>query len=98
MELSVVVYTMKGCPFCDEFKTMLKESKIDFIDRDIDKYNDEYSLFSEITKNDMIPAILIVEGDSKNHQSYLYVPEKDYDQLSEALDIVKSHRNKMNII
>lgn len=98
MELSVVVYTMKGCPFCEDFKKMLKESKVDFIDRDIDKYKDEYDLFSEITKNDMIPALLIVEGNEKQHESYLYVPEKDYNQLTEALDIVNLHRKKVGII
>jgi len=37
---TVVVYTMKGCPFCTEFKDMLKENKIRFIDRDIDKYSE----------------------------------------------------------
>jgi glutaredoxin len=39
-ELNVLVYTMKGCPFCDQFKEMLVKEEIEFFDRDIDKYKD----------------------------------------------------------
>ena len=95
---TVVVYTMKGCPFCVEFKDMLKENKIKFIDRDIDKYSDEYDLFVEITSNDMIPSMLIIEGDGNSHESFLYAPERNYNDLTEALDIIKEHKNKLGII
>ena len=40
-DLSVVVYTMKGCPFCVEFKEMLTNEGIEFFDRDIDDYKDD---------------------------------------------------------
>ena len=33
----VVVYTMKGCPFCDIFKKQLTESSVEFHERDIDE-------------------------------------------------------------
>ena len=65
-ELSVIVYTMKNCPFCADFKDLLVKEGIEFYDRDIDEYKEEYDLFSEITENDMIPALLIVEGDEKD--------------------------------
>jgi glutaredoxin len=90
-DLSVVVYTMKGCPFCVEFKEMLVNEGIEFYDRDIDEYKEEYDIFTEITKNDMIPAMLIVEGDEENYESYLYAPERDYNELTEAVDIIKKH-------
>ena len=44
-DLSVVVYTMKGCPFCTDFKEMLVKENIEFFDRDIDEYKEEYDLF-----------------------------------------------------
>ena len=90
-DLSVVVYTMKGCPFCVEFKDILVKEGIEFYDRDIDEYKEEYDIFTEITKNDMIPAMLIVEGDEENYESYLYAPERDYNELTEAVDIIKKH-------
>ena len=90
-KVNVVVYTMKGCPFCDEFKKMLQNENIEFHDRDIDEHAEEYDNFSRITENDMIPALLIIEGDTKTHKSYLYAPERNYNELTEALEIVKKH-------
>lgn len=90
-KVNVVVYTMKGCPFCDEFKKMLENSNIEYHDRDIHEHEEEYDTFSKITKNDMIPALLIIEGDSKEHKSFLYAPERNYNELTEALEIVKNH-------
>lgn len=93
METSIIVFTMKGCPFCDEFKSMLTETGVEFIDRDIDEHKQEYDLFSSINKNDMIPALLIIETEGEEHAAYQYVPERDYNKLTEALAIVKGHLN-----
>lgn len=89
--VNVIVYTMKGCPFCEDFKKMLQEEKITFIDRDIQEHESEYDTYSKITGNDMIPALLIIEGDSKKHKSFLYAPERDYNELTEALEVIKKH-------
>lgn len=97
-KLSVVVYTMKGCPHCKDFKEMLTNEGIEFFDRDIDEYKEEYDLYSQITENDMIPALLIVEGDEKDHSSFIYAPERDYNELTEALDLVNKHRKRVGII
>ena len=88
---TVVVYTMKGCPFCTEFKDMLKENKIKFLDRDIDKHSEEYDLFVKATENDYIPAVMIVEQSKSGRKSFLYAPDRDYNELSEAIDIIKKH-------
>ncbi len=89
---------MKGCPFCVEFKKMLKKEGIEFFDRDIDKYKDEYDTFSKIVENDLIPALLIIEGDGQDYQSFLYAPDKNYFELTEAVDIIKEHRKNVGII
>jgi glutaredoxin len=96
--LNVVVYTMEGCPFCADFKEMLVKEGIEFFDRDIDEYEEEYDLFVEITNNDMIPSLLIIEGDNDSYKSFLYAPERNYNELTEALDIIKNHRKKVGII
>jgi len=94
-DLSVVVYTMKNCPFCQEFKDILVKEEIEFFDRDIDEYEEEYNLFSEITDNDMVPALLIIEGNEEKHESFLYAPERNYNELTEAVDIIKGHRENL---
>jgi glutaredoxin len=96
--LSVVVYTMKGCPFCVQFKEILTNEVIEFFDRDIYEHKDEYDIFTEITKNDMIPALLIIESNNNKNESFMYVPEKNYNELTEALDIINTHRKKVGII
>jgi len=93
MDLSIIVYTMKGCPFCTDFKKLLEESKIEFHERDIDEFSDEYDLFSKINNNDMIPALLIIETENGNHTAYQYVPERDYNELTEAVAIINNHRS-----
>jgi glutaredoxin len=90
-KVNVIVYTMKGCPFCQDFKKLLEDENIDFVDRDIHEHEQEYDTYSKITGNDMIPALLIIEGDEKNHKSYLYAPEQNYNELTEALELVKKH-------
>jgi len=97
-DLNVIVYTMEGCPFCTEFKEMLTKEGIEFFDRDIDKYEKEYEIFSEITDNDMIPALLIIEGDGKEHQSFLYAPDRNYMELTEAVDIINQHRKNVGLL
>jgi glutaredoxin len=97
-DLSVVVYTMKGCPFCDQFKDLLVNESIEFFDRDIDEFKTEYDIFVEVTSNDMIPALLVIEGDNDEHESFLYAPERDYNELTEAVDIINSHRKSVGII
>lgn len=92
--ISVVVYTMKGCPFCVEFKELLVKEQIEFHERDIDEHEDEYETFSKITENDMVPALLIIEGDLKKHKSFLYAPERNYEDLNEAVEIIKKHKNR----
>ena len=89
---------MEGCPFCTEFKDMLTKEGIEFFDRDIDKHEKEYEIFSEVTDNDMIPALLIIEGDGKDHQSFLYAPDRNYVELTEAVDIIKQHRKNVGLV
>ena len=96
--LNVVVYTMKGCPFCTDFKDMLVKENIEFFDRDIEEYKEEYDLFVEITDNDMIPSLLIIEGNEVTHESFLYAPERNYNELTEALDIIKGHKKNVGLI
>jgi hypothetical protein len=97
-DLSIVVYTMKGCPFCTDFKEMLTKEGIQYFDRDIDEYKDEYDLFVEITNNDMIPSLLVIEGNEKEHESFLYAPERNYNELTEAVAIIDGHRKKLGLI
>jgi len=93
MDKILILYTMDGCPFCSMMKEKLKESNINFYERDIDEHEDEYEMFVEITENDFVPAFMIIEGNEKKEPiTSLYAPDRDFNDLDEGLEIIK---NKM---
>jgi hypothetical protein len=44
----------------------------------------------------MIPALLIIEKEGDEVAAYQYVPERDYNELTEALTIIENHRSLLN--
>jgi glutaredoxin len=92
MDKIVILFTMEGCPYCVQMKDQLTESNINFVERDINEHKDEYDMFVEITENEFVPAFMIVESpNTNNHKSYLYAPERDYDEIDEGVAIIKEH-------
>jgi glutaredoxin len=95
MDKLVILFTMEGCPHCETMKKQLTESNLDFVERDIDEHKDEYDMFVEITENEFVPAFMIVESpDTDDHKSYLYAPDRDYNEIEEGVAIIKEHLNK----
>jgi len=86
----VIVYTMKTCPHCTDFKQMLKDNDIQFYDRDIDEFSDEFDMFVELTGKDFVPAFMLVdESESDEPIPMLFAPEADFNELEEGLQIIK---------
>jgi glutaredoxin len=95
MDKLLILFTMEGCPYCEIMKTQLKESNIPFEVRDIHEHNDEYEMFVEITDNEFVPAFMIVESpDGDDHKSYLFAPERDFNEIEEGISIIKEHFEK----
>ena len=95
MDKLVILFTMEGCPYCVQMKDQLTESDIDFVERDINEHKDEYDMFVEITENEFVPAFMIVESpDTDDHKSYLFAPERDYNEIEEGVAIIKEHFGK----
>ena len=91
MDKLLIVFTMKGCPFCEVFKGKLKENDLVFHERDIEEHKEEYDMFVEITENDYVPAFMIVESSNEEPNSLLFAPERDFKEISEGIDIIKKH-------
>lgn len=90
MDKIAVVFTMKTCPHCHDFKKMLNEAGIEFFDRDIDEYEEEYDMFVEATGNDFVPAFMLVENpESEKPNSRLCAPDRDFEDIDEGLKIIK---------
>jgi hypothetical protein len=68
---------------------MLIKEGIDFVDRDIDEYEEEYNMFVEITENEYVPSFMLIENPETEPVSELYAPERDYDDLEDGVGIIK---------
>jgi glutaredoxin len=91
MDKAVVLFTMKSCPFCVELKEMLDKSNIQFVDRDIDEYEEEYNMFVNITENDYVPAFMLIEDpETEEPLTELFAPDRDFDDINEGVEIIKS--------
>jgi glutaredoxin len=91
MDRMIILYTMEGCPYCMQLKEMLTNEDIEFHERDIDKHEEEYDVFSNIVENDFVPAVLVLEGDMDKPVPFMYAPERDYNELTEAVTLIKGH-------
>lgn len=97
-ELFVVIYSMKNCPHCTTFKDLLVKENITFFDRDIDVHEEEYDMFIKAADgNDFVPAFMIIETDGENHKTEIFVPGRDFNELSEGVEIIKENHEKFNL-
>ena len=88
----VILYTMKGCPWCQMMKDELKEARVKYVERDIDDHKDEYDILVEATSNDYLPALMLItinKGESSDVK--LMVPDRDFKEISEAVEKVKNY-------
>lgn len=90
MDKVAVLFTMKGCPFCVELKEMLNKEGIDFVDRDIHEYEEEYDIFVEVTGNEYVPAFMLIESPENEPTTELFAPYRDFEDISEGFEIIKA--------
>ena len=94
MITKLYLFTMEGCPHCQDMKKLLDESGIAYEVRDIDEYEEEYEEFQKIVENDYVPALLGVKlkhGKLVEHSAM--APDTDFQELEEALEKVKNFIN-----
>lgn len=90
MDKVVILFTMESCPYCHMLKEMLDKENIMYYDRDINKHKEEYDMFVEVTKNEFVPAFMLIESpESEEPNTNLYAPERDFDDLEDGVSIIK---------
>jgi len=89
MDKLLVIFSMNGCGYCDQLKNYLKESNINFIDRDIHKHNEEYKLFTERTGSEFVPAFMIIDNIMGETKTEAFVPDKDFKTIEEGVELIK---------
>ena len=88
-----VLYSMKGCPYCDMIKEEFKKNDIYYIDRDINEIEKEYDTFVEATGNDYVPAMMLLTLDDNDEATNvkLIAPDRDFEDIFEGLELVKNY-------
>jgi len=88
-----VLYTMKGCPFCKMIKEEFDKENVIYVERDIDDYPDEFDEFSKKTNSDYLPALMLltVNDDDEETDVQFMVPEKDFNDIYEAVEKTKNY-------
>ena len=81
--MEIKIFSMKGCPHCDNLKYKLKENDINFLVLDVDEHEELYNKFSKKVDNEFLPAILIGKT--------AFLPEKSFQTINDAVKLVKKH-------
>lgn len=86
-----ILYTMEGCPHCENLKDLIYEDNLDVEIRNIDDHQDEYKQFVEASGSEYLPAFTLVETkDDGNHLINLNVPDKSFNDVNEAKSLIKN--------
>jgi glutaredoxin len=89
--IKVYLFSMEGCPHCQDMKSMLDSENIDYEVKDIDEYKDEYDEFVKLVDdNEFVPAFLCVDIDNnKVNRHFAIAPDRDFNDLEEAIILIK---------
>jgi glutaredoxin len=88
-----IVYTMNGCPWCMMMKEQLGKEGVPYLERDIDEHVEEYNEFVQITKNEFVPALMLISLDDENEpfNVKLLAPEKDFENIEDGVRMAKEY-------
>jgi glutaredoxin len=89
----VVLYTMKGCPFCSMIKDELNKEDIIYVERDIEEFDEEYQEFSETKQNEYVPAFMLLTIDDEDNATdiKLMAPEDDFNDIYDGVTKIKEY-------
>jgi len=86
-----ILYTMDGCPHCENLKDIIYEQEIDVDIRNIKDHEKEYEQFVEASGSEYLPAFTLVETkDNGKHDINLNVPDTNFQNVNEAAEKIKS--------
>ena len=84
MKEKITIYTSKTCPYCDRVKEKLKESSIEFIEKDTVESKEEWESVWGLTNSPNVPTIKI------NNEFLL--PGRDFQHPQNLVDIIPNFK------
>jgi glutaredoxin len=89
MKNSVIIFTMKGCPYCLDLKTGLTEKNITYYEYMI---HDHKNIWEQVVKQTgfrNLPTVYIKEGDSDIGP--VFIPGRDFDTKEQIIEIIQGY-------
>lgn len=88
--MEVIVFSMEGCPHCDNLKKQLTERNIKFIEKDVDEKENVliYENFSKKVESDYLPAILV--------GNKAFIPERSFKTIEQAADTIQNYLSELS--
>jgi hypothetical protein len=74
-------------------KEMLDKENVEYVDRDIHEYEEEYNLFVEVTNNEYVPSFMLIESPDDDPITGLFAPDRDFEDINEGVKIIKEFIN-----
>lgn len=88
MEVTPIVFSMEGCPHCDNLKNQLKEANINFIEKDVDENERLYESFSRKVDSEYLPAVIV---DKK-----VFLPERSFKTIDDGVKLIKRYLQELS--
>ena len=88
--MEVIVFSMQGCPHCDNLKQQLKERKINFVEKDVDDVENEvlYESFSKKVDSDYLPAVIIGKK--------AFLPDRSFKTIDQGVEIIQNYLSELS--
>ena len=85
MKVVPIVFSMKGCPHCDNLKNQLKEANIEFKEIDTDEKENHklYESFSKKVDNDFLPAVVVGKK--------AFLPDNSFKTIDDGVLMIKEY-------
>jgi hypothetical protein len=74
-------------------KEQLGKEGVPYLERDIDEHVEEYNEFVQITKNEFVPALMLISLDEDNEpfNVKLLAPETDFENIEDGVRMAKEY-------
>ena len=84
MKEKITIYTNKTCPYCVQVKDKLKESSIEFIEKDTVESKEEWESVWGLTNNPITPTIKI--------GNEFLLPGRDFQQPQHLIELLSNFK------
>jgi len=89
MKNTIMIFTMRNCPFCLELKNELTKQKIPYTEFKIHEHKGVWEQVVKQTGLRHLPTVFISEGDTE--MGPVYVSNRDYVTTDEIVSIIKTY-------